>query len=553
MWYNIYKCYDYMNFCYGNQAMSGFREPEQRREQLVLWSQRLDDAIPMEHPVRHFDCLLRSDAFCESFSQWQADYVLVEGKPPYHPRYLTGLYLYGMMNQIRSSRQLESACYNRLDVIWLMENQHPDHSTMASFVSKHGKRLRGIFRDVLRVSLQAGLVKLDHVSVDGTKIEANAGRGSVHKASTIQEMLSKIDDEIAKLESEWTSNEAREAGLFGQELPWTPSGSGSDKKRLASLKRRQELLEEALAAIERRREEAPGKAPKPISSVTDPDCRVMLDKEGRRKPNFNGQVATDAENGVVVASEVSDDVVDSGQLVPMIAQVESNCGQLPAEASADSQYNTGPAVKTMELSGVVTYMPESGTLSIEKQGNSAEEIALRKALSGAPLSESEWASLPKDSSGHIRRTAFRYDPEADIHRCPAGQILSFYRNNWIKTKEGKVKRKQYGRNPECLTCQYSSICYDKKKSKQGRVVNRDEYEEYRERLRLRMDSDTARERYRLRRQTVEPRIGEIKQIRAFRRFMRRSLEAVKTEWSMACTSINIGILLRHWNEVAVVL
>jgi len=533
--------------------MSGFRKPEQPRDQLVLWSQRLEDAISASHPVRQFDILMRSPAFGQTFSEWESEYDLWQGKPPYHPRYLSSLYLYGMMHKIRSSRQLESACYNRLDVIWLMENQRPDHSTVADFVSRHGQRLRKLFRDVLQVSMQAGLVKLNHISVDGTKIEANAGKGSVYRESNIEEMLSKIDETIDKLETEWTRNETLEKDLFGQELPWTPSGSGSDKKRLAAVKQQQKLLQEALAAIERRRKEAPGKAPKPISSVTDPDCRLMLDKEGRRKPNFNSQVATDAENGVVVASDVSDDGVDSGQLVPMVEQVKSNCDRLPEEVSADSQYNTGPAVKYMESSEVVAYMPESGTRSKEKDGKSAEETALRKALSGEALSESEWASLPKDSSKHIRRIAFRYDPEADVYRCPAGQTLTFYRNNTIKTKEGKVKRKQYGKNSACLTCPYASFCYDKKKSKRGRVINRDEYEEYRERLRCRMDSDIARERYRLRRQTVEPRIGEIKQNRSFRRFMHRGLEAAKTEWSMVCTSINIGILLRNWDKVLAVL
>jgi transposase len=533
--------------------MSGFRKPEQPRDQLVLWSQRLEDAISASHPVRQFDYLMRSPFFGQTFTEWEGEYDLWQGKPPYHPRHLSSLYLYGMMHQIRSSRQLESACYNRLDVIWLMENQRPDHSTIADFVSRHGKRLRKLFRDVLQVSVQSGLVKLNHISVDGTKIEANASKGSVYRESNIKEMLGKIDETIEKLEGEWNRNETLEKNLFGQELPWTPSGSDSDKKRLTEVKRQQKLLQEALAAIERRRQEAPRKVPKPISSVTDPDCRVMLDKEGRRKPNYNGQIATDVENGIVVASDVSDDGVDNGQLIPMVKQVDSNFGRFPEEVSADSQYNTGPAVKYMEESGVVTYMPESGTRSANKDGKSAEEIALCKALSGRSLSESEWALLPKDSSKHIRRTAFRYDPEADVYRCPAGQILAFHRNNWITTKEGKVKRKQYGKNHVCLTCPYASFCYDKKKSKQGRVINRDEYEEYRERLRSRMDSDLARERYGLRRQTVEPRIGEIKQLRAFRRFMRRGLEAAKTEWSMVCTSINIGILLRHWDKVSAVL
>ena len=81
--------------------MSGFRQPEQPREQMVLWSHRLEDALPADHPVRHLDYLLGSAAFAETFAVWERNYVLLEGKPPYHPQYLAGLYLYGMMNRIR--------------------------------------------------------------------------------------------------------------------------------------------------------------------------------------------------------------------------------------------------------------------------------------------------------------------------------------------------------------------------------------------------------------------------------------------------------------------
>ena len=132
--------------------MSGFRSPEVPGEQLVLWSQRLDDAIPADHAVRQVDYLLHSEAFRDRFREWERMYMLVEGKPPYHPRELTGLYLYGMLNRIRSSRQLEAACYNRLDVIWLLSGQHPDHSTIAAFVGEHAKELRRVFKDVLRTS-----------------------------------------------------------------------------------------------------------------------------------------------------------------------------------------------------------------------------------------------------------------------------------------------------------------------------------------------------------------------------------------------------------------
>jgi transposase len=172
-------------------VVAGFRKPEVPRDQLVLWSARLDDAIPSDHPVRQVAYVLESEPFAATFREWEQSYVLLEGKPPYHPRDLTGLYVYGMMNRIRSSRQLEAACYNRVDVIWLMLGQHPDHSTISEFVARHGEQLRGLLRNTLEVGIRAGLVKLEHVSVDGSKQEADAGKGSVHRKVTIAAMLAK--------------------------------------------------------------------------------------------------------------------------------------------------------------------------------------------------------------------------------------------------------------------------------------------------------------------------------------------------------------------------
>lgn len=261
--------------------MAGFRKPETPREQMTLWVERLDDALPADHPVRQVDFLLGSEGFATLFAAWAEEYVLVEGKPPYHPRDLVALYIYGMMNRIRSSRQLEQACYNRLDVMWLMSGQHPDHSTIHEFLSKpeHAKRVHGIFREVLFAGKRAGLVKGEHANVDGTKIEANAGRGSVHKESSIEAELAKVDEQIAALEQEYKANEAKETALLGDHTPWVPERSASIAQRQAKLKRQQEKLKQALAAIARRREEtASGKAPKAIASVTDPDSRVMREQ-----------------------------------------------------------------------------------------------------------------------------------------------------------------------------------------------------------------------------------------------------------------------------------
>ncbi len=171
---------------------------------MVLWSERRDDAMAADHPVRLFDHLLRSAVLAETFREWEQEYVLLEGQPPYHPRDLAGRYLYGMLNRLRSSRQLEAASYNRLDVIWLLRRQHPDHSTIAGFVKGHGPRLRQLFRDVLEVGWRAQLVTLEHVAVDGTKMEADAGRESVRSEAKIRAWLGHVDAHLAALEAERT-------------------------------------------------------------------------------------------------------------------------------------------------------------------------------------------------------------------------------------------------------------------------------------------------------------------------------------------------------------
>jgi hypothetical protein len=475
--------------------------------------------------------------------------VLNRGKPPYQPRDLTALYLFGMLHRLRSSRQLEDACHARLDVIWLMRGQTPDHSTIAEFVGKHGKALRKLFRDTLQVLIRAELVKLSHVAFDGSKVEADAGKNSVRSDEKILSWQAHLDEKIAALEQEWAENEKREAGLFGQSNPWT-SGRGKDaKKALAQLQRKREKLQEALTQIDRRQEAQVGsKPPKRIASTSDPDARSMKDKEGRSKPNFNTQIAVDDACGAIVAADVNDETDDSGQLAPLVEQVIDNCGDKPGAVSADSQYNTGPDLAAMEEREIDCYLPDAGQNSAAAPPAEATQAALGRVHAGRSLSESEWAALPRNNQQLIDRSAFVYDEQKDEYRCPAGQALVFLRISRDKKKWGTAERRQYGRCAACAGCAYAELCC--KNSGPGRLVSRDQYEDHRVRLRRRMGTPAGREIYKRRKCTVEPRFGHIKHNMGVRRFLRRGLEKVKTEWSMVCTAVNLGILLRHWDAAA---
>ena len=528
--------------------MSGFRTPEIPREQLVLWEQRLEDALPADHQVRHLVVLLNAAAFAGTFRELEQSYMLDRGQPPYHPRDLAGLYLYGMLHRIRSSRQLEAACHSRLDVIWLMQGQRPDHSTIADFVTQHGRALRRLFRDTLEVLSRAELVKLAHVAVDGTKLEADAGKSSVRGEEKIRSWQAHLDEKIAALEQEWAANEKREASLFGADNPWTNPAGQDSQKALAQLKRKQEQLQQALAQLQRRQAAHVGsKPPKRIASTTDPDARSMKDKEGRSKPNFNTQVAVDDTCGAIVAADVNDEPDDSGQLTPLVDQVVENCGAAPGAVTADSQYNTGLDLAAMEERNIACYLPDAGQNSEAAPLEEVTQEALARVQAGEALSAAQGEALPRNSQGLIDKSAFVYDETKDEYRCPAGRTLVYVRTRRDEKKWGTAQRRQYEGGAVCAGCPHAAGCC--KDPAQGRTISRDQYEDQRERLRLRMATDEGRNTYKRRKHTVEPRIGHIKHNMGVRRFLRRGLEKVRTEWSLVCTAVNLGILLRHWNEV----
>jgi transposase len=521
--------------------MSGFRQPELPREQLLLWAKQLDDAVAFDHPVRLFDALLKSEAFSETFNTWEQEYHLREGQPPYHPRDLAGLYIYGMLNRIRSSRSLEMVCHNRIDFIWLLSNQRPDHATIAGFVARNAKRLRALFKDALKVSMDAGLATLDHVAYDGTMVAADAGKSSIRSKESIAAQLAALDTEVQACETEWQANEKRDYTLLAGEAPWTPD-AGTMPVKLAALKRKQERLQEALKNIQRRQDESTHSTkPKAISSIVDPDSRVMPSKEGGSRPNYNAQLGVDAKSGIIVAADVTDKAEDGSCLTPMLESTQELSGKLPREVSADGSYNTGPNLSRLEAMSVVGYLPINGG----KAKSTAQCVDATKELSDA-----EWAALPKDKKGHLTKDAFVYDSAQDVYRCPMGQSLIFTTTDRDRKNWGERVRRTY----VCRTCK---LCPRAKECcsnpPRGRTLKRDQYEAHRERLKARMNTPEAQSRYGLRKQTVEPRFGYIKHVLGIRRFLRRGMESVKAEWMGICTTVNFAVLLKKWAVVKAVL
>jgi transposase len=138
------------------------------------------------------------------------------GQPPYNPRMMVGLLLYAYCMGMPSSRKIEQASYHSIPFRVLTANQHPDHDTIAEFRRRHLKALSALFVEVLLLCRQAGLVKLGHVALDGTKVRANASKHKAMSYRRMQQKEAELKDHINTLLAEAEVRDQKEDALFGK-------------------------------------------------------------------------------------------------------------------------------------------------------------------------------------------------------------------------------------------------------------------------------------------------------------------------------------------------
>ena len=409
-----------------------------------------------------------------------ATYSGVKGQPPFDPRMMTALLLYAYCRGIYSSRRIAQACRERVDFMSIIALDPPDFRTISGFRKRHLKALAGLFLQVLKLCEKAGLVKLGHVALDGTKIKANASKHKAMSYERMEKRAAELEAEVAKWLSAAEAADAEEDKLYGrdktgEEMPdWV-----ADKKRRAEKIRtaKAELEAEAKAAAEAKAKEdaaaeekrqaegrkKPGRKaappsgepdPKARKNFTDPESRIMKSKDGFVQA-YNAQAAVDAEAQIAVAQDVTQDVNDKQQLVPMTDAIETNLGRKPGQLSADSGYCSDANLEALETRGI------DGYIATGRAKNAAAGTA--EASAAAPPADACPAASPEPARAPTRVEAMREKIKAGGHNSP----------------------------------------------------------------------------YRLRKQLPEPVFGQIEQARGFRQFLLRGIEKVQAEWGIVCTAHNL--------------
>ena len=358
-------------------------------DQLLLLPPALQDWLPEGHLA-----LFLSDVVDHALdlSPILASYETGDGRgqPPYHPALMVKLLVYAYCTGKPSSRKIEQATYEEVPYRVLAANQHPDHDSLAAFRQQHLEALAGLFTQVLVLCQQAGLVKLGHVALDGTKVLANASKHKAMSYGRMAEAERTLEAEVAALLAQGQQVDAAEdtqcgKGRRGDELPAELTRRES---RLAKIREAKAALEaearaqavaaaaaaQAKLAERERKAKTTGRKPKgppphvpdPTQAVptpkaqrnfTDPESRIMQDGATKSFVQaYNAQAAVDGTAQVIVAAAVTQAANDKQQLVPVLQEVVANCGAAPAAAVADSGYFSAAAVTDPALAAIDLYV-----------------------------------------------------------------------------------------------------------------------------------------------------------------------------------------------------
>jgi len=284
-------------------------------------------------------------------------YTEERGYPPYHPVMMVKVLLYGYARGIFSSRKLARACEEDVAFRVLSADNRPDFRTISDFRKRHLKALAELFLQVLRLCQHAGMMKLGHVAIDGTKIKANASKHKAMSYTRMQEEEERLKKEIAKLMRESEITDRSEDRCYGvdKRCDELPDELARPETRLRKIQEAKAALEaEAKAAAleagadEREAEKAqPG--PKEQRNFTDPESRIMPTSGGKNFVQaYNAQAAVDHASQVIVAVDVVRSSNDKGQLVPMVEQACENLEETPLIFSADAGYWADANLEVLE-------------------------------------------------------------------------------------------------------------------------------------------------------------------------------------------------------------
>jgi len=470
------------------------------RSQLLLHTVDVERLIDEDHSARSIWHLVGR----MNLNLYHAKIAALEGRAGRDhtaPQLLISLWLYGYSQGISSAREIARQCAFEPGFAWLCGLRPISHRTLSGFRSDHKEALENLFVQVVGMLSAEGLITMQRVTLDGTKIKANASGNTFRRKEKIEAHLALAREQLQKMNEQAAEEEK------------TSKRQSAAKRRAA--RQRVSRLEAAYREVERLQESKKHDRENYVAraSTTDPEAHVMRNGEGGTVPSYNVQLVTDTTHGLIVNVEATTDAIDHRQLEPALNRCQETVGSLPKQVVADGDYTNHASVQAAESSNVDFY----GSW------------------------QDSWKPVECDAqgrSGAYIGSAFPYDAEHDVYLCPAGQRLTHHA---IMNREHGVRTHVYkAPKAACRNCAHRNQCASKEPSPDWRrSITRLEEPAATVTFKAKMETEEAKQIYLQRSQVAEFPHAWIKERCGLRQFRCRGREKTSMEATWACLSYNI--------------
>ncbi len=371
------------------------------RTQAILFPQSLDEIVDNDNEVRIIDL------FVESIDLVQFNFTFkqsAEGRPPYHPKDLLKLYVYGYLNSIRSSRALEKECKRNIELMWLLQQLVPDHNTISNFRRDNEKAIRKVFRHTVSIAKQFDLIGGKLIAGDSTKLRAQNSKKNNFNENKIAQHLEYIENKLDEYDQALQMADDENKKIIQQQI----EKQNHRKEKYNQLSRQLSQTGETQV------------------STSDPDSRQMITRNNITEVGYNVQTTVDAKHHLTLDYKVTNEN-DSKAMGCMLRRAKTILQTNDFTALYDKGYHTGSEIKKAVEMGIEVMVAVPGV-----------------------------ASFAPDDNYNFDK--FIYNPQHDTYTCPEQQTLKTNGNWYVKSKERYLYYVKHYKTGDCSTCPALALC-----------------------------------------------------------------------------------------------
>jgi len=394
------------------------------RTQINLFPVSLDQSIDPDNEVRMIDLFV--DSLSIKDYGFRTDFT-ENGRPAYHPSDLLKLFIYGYLNKVRYSRDLEKECKRNIEVMWLLKCLRPDHNTISNFRRDNPKGIKKVFRTTVQIAKHFDLIGGKLIAGDSTKLRAQNSKKNNYNQAKIDRHVAYIDNKLEEYTRALAEND------------------GDNRQQIEDEIKKQQDRKDNYKNLEKQLKESG----EPQISISDPESRQIMIRNNITEVAYNVQTTVDSKNNIPIDYKVTNQN-DSKAMGDMVRRTKSILGTNEFTVLYDKGFHTGSELKIAQDLGIETIV----------------------AIPGVP-------STSQAPNHEYNYEHFLYNRTADTYTCPQNHVLST-NGTWYKelTSSGNIIWFKQYKTRSCKTCHARSQCT---RSKTARLIHRSEFAEYYER------------------------------------------------------------------------